>query len=216
MGDTQTETLTEENDVLIEEMLQQATEAPEPGGDESRVIHRGDENQPAPMLMSTMISAGWVYIYETKTGERSVANRNNLVMLLKIKNPDGTRRFTTKQPPFAPKMGTTKCLLHADSPMREYYNELGLPVCRKANLRNKFNVTQHMKKRHPVEWETIEQERIEAEKQEERDFRKSLMVGQQVAAPVQPADVAPSFICKKCGREFGTKQGMKLHMRRHK
>lgn len=207
----------EENDALIEEMLAKAEEAPEPGSGE-RVIHRGDDNQPAPMTFASLTSAGWVYIYETKDGERSLANRNNLKMLLNIKNKDGTRRFTLQQPPYAPKQGTMKCLLHADSPDRAHYDEMGLVVCRKSNMKNRFAVTQHMKKRHPQEWLAIEQERIEAEKQEERDWRRSLVeMNQPQAQPVIEQPVIPqSFTCKKCGREFGTKQGMKLHMRRHK
>lgn len=202
--------LEEENKVLIEEMLANAKEAPEPGSEESKIIHSGDTDQPAPIVLHSLVSAGWVYIYETKTGEMSLANRNNLPMLLKVKNKDGTRRFTTKKPPYSPKVGTMKCLLHAENPEREHYDEMGLPTCRKSNLRNRHAVTLHMEKRHPMEWKAIEQERKDNEKKEEREFMRSLMQG-------RPAENnQPSTACLICGKACKSYAGLKAHMRKHK
>jgi len=184
------------NEQLIEEMLAEAEDAPEPGvGD--RIIHRGDENQPAPMTVSELASAGWVYIYDTKDGDRSIANRNMLSMLLDVRYPDGSRRFTTRKLPYEPKAGTYKCMLHADDPNRSHYDEMGLPTCRKRNLTNPYMVTQHMRKRHQREWEAIEQERMAKEKAEDRHFQQ--MLYNTVA---KPEEERPLYVSKK-DREKG-------------
>lgn len=198
----------EDNDILIEEMITEATNAPEPGDNEV-IVHKGDKEQPAPMTMSVLASAGWVYIYETKNGEMSVANRNMLPMLLKLTNPDGKRRFTTRKPNYAPKQGTIKCMLHTDSPERSLYDEMGLPYCRKSNMQNKYSVIQHMQKRHPMEWKAIEQNRIDIEKQEEREFRQSLMSGNAS----RQESIQGEYKCSTCGKECGSPAGLSSHKR---
>lgn len=185
MEDTQTN-----NDALIEEMLRDAKEAPEPGTLD-KVIHRGDEKQPAPMTLAELSSAGWVYIYENTDGQRSTANRNMLPELLKVKNRDGKPRFTTRKPSYSPKLGTLKCLLHEDDPNRAHYSEIGLATCRKSNLTSPYMITQHMRKRHPVEWQTIEKERTDKEKQEDREFQHALL------NRVKPEEKAPIYVSKK-------------------
>ena len=187
------DTLTKENEPLIEEMLAKAEVAPEPGTMD-RVIHRGDEGQPAPMTLAELTSAGWVYIYETRTGERSKANRNMLPQLLKVKNADKTLRFTTVKPlnpPFPIKYGQLKCMLHTDDSNRARYDELGLPTCRKSNLTSPYMITQHMRKRHPVEWQTIEKERIDKEKKEDREFQHALLNA------AKPQEKAPLYVSQK-------------------
>lgn len=185
---------TVDNEALIQEMLRDAKEAPEPGTME-KVIHRGNADQPAPMTLAELKSAGWAYIYETKDGQRSVANRNMLPQLLKIKNKDGTLRFTVRKPPYEPKRGTHKCKLHKDNSDRAHYDELGLATCKKSNLTSPYMVTQHMKKRHPVEWATIEQERIEREKKEDRELQHAIL---RAAKPE-----APLYVSKKDRAEEG-------------
>lgn len=161
----------------LEEMLRDAEVAPEPGESmRDKVIHKGDEDLPTPMVRSTMESAGWVYIYDTQTGERSTANRNMLRQLLRIRRPDGSRVFTTVKPPFEPERGTYKCMLHADDPNRGYYDTLGFPVCRKSNLTSPFMVRRHMEKRHRMEWAAIEQERKDAERAEDRKLQRTLIL----------------------------------------
>ncbi len=174
-----TEDTTQENDTLIEEMLRDAEEAPEPGTMD-KVVHRGDESQPAPMTFAALKSAGWVYIYETSDGQRSKANRNMLPQLLKVK-VNGKPRFTTRKPDYEPKRGTLKCLLHEDDSIRAHYTDLGFATCRKSNITSPYQVTQHMRKRHPVEWATIEKERIDKEKQEDREFQRNLMTASKPA-----------------------------------
>jgi hypothetical protein len=160
-------------ETLIEEMLREAEKAEEPGDfTKNRIISSEDD---IPMVASKLESAGWVYVYDNVTGDRSLCNRNMLPSQLRKKREDGSFVFTTIKPKVTIKKGTFKCLLHEDNPNRKHYDELGLPVCKKANLTSPFQVQRHMAKRHRVEWETIEEEKKERERQEDRDFQRSIM-----------------------------------------
>lgn len=154
----------------IEERIRDSEEAPEPGtwGDKM-----GDKD--FAMSPTQLKSAGYTYIYDTKSGERSLCNNNMLPQHLRKTRPDGSYVFTTQPPAVKPVRGVLKCMLHQDDPNREHYDSLGLPTCRKANLTSPFQVSRHMQKRHKVEWATIEQERKDVEKEEERQFRECLM-----------------------------------------
>ena len=160
---------------LIEEVLQDAEKANEPGTlSRLQILEKGDDAT-SPMIASELKSAGYVYIYDTRTGDRSLCNRNMLPQHLKKKRPDGSTVFTTVNPGIETKKGTFKCLLHADSPDRAHYDELGFATCKKANLTSRFQVMRHMQKRHKMEWAAIEQERIDAKEQADRDFQRMVM-----------------------------------------
>ena len=170
---------------LLEQLIQEAEEAAEPVGlQPDDVVHRPDEDLPVPMVASLLTSAGYVYIYDTRTGDRSITNRNMLVNQLKKTRqradaypgyPEGSFVFSTVKPKIERIQVTFTCLLHADRPERAHYDTMGLAVCRKANLPTQFQVLQHMQHRHRVEWATIELERTQREKVEEREFQRSLM-----------------------------------------
>lgn len=183
---------TNEEQQLIDEMIRDAEATSEPGTmKRSDVIHRSDEEVPSPMITSALESAGYVYIYDRKTGERSVCNKNMLSQHLKKKR-NGEYVFTTKKMS-PPAKGTHKCMLHPDDPNREHYDQLGLPVCRKANLASPFQVKRHMQKRHKQEWATIESEKQEAKEQRDREFQESLLTkvsGNSVGTPEAPLYVS--------------------------
>ena len=190
----------EDNKKLIEEMINEAEKAAEPGElAKGQVINQGDSDMPAPMVAMKPQSAGYVYVYDTRTRERSLCNRNMLVQILKKKRPDGSTVFTTVKPSIAPKRGSLKCLLHQDNPNRQHYDELGLPVCMKANLTSPYQVRRHMEKRHQMEWKTIEQERIDAERLEDRELQRQLIGKVAGGAPlyVSDKDKATLAIAKK-------------------
>lgn len=166
----------QDEDKIMEAVIKEAQEAPEPGElKRAQVLDKGKEKDSAPMVAKELTSAGYVYIYDTKTGIRSKCNRNMLPQHLKKKRLDGSTVYTLTKPDIKIKVGTFKCLLHADGPNRKHYDELGLAVCKKSNLISPHQVRRHMQKRHKVEWETIEQERIDAEKAEDRAFQRSIM-----------------------------------------
>jgi hypothetical protein len=160
---------------IIDEMVAKAEVAPEPGAVKvAQVLEDGKKGDP-PAIVKSVDSAGHVYIYDTRTGERSVTNRNMLPTQLKKTREDGSRVFTTQNPGITPKRGTTKCLLHPDNELRFHFDELGLPTCKKSNIKNAHELEGHMKNKHKREYETIKAERLELEKQEDRNSMKKFM-----------------------------------------
>jgi hypothetical protein len=157
----------------MEEMLRNATVAPEPGElKKGQLLPDGNKQLPGGVI--ELKSAGYVKIYDTLTGEESTVNRNMLPSKLKQTRPDGSFIFSTRQSS-KPTRGTFKCLLHPDNPNRKHYSELGLLVCPKANLTAPHQVKLHMMHRHKTEWDTIENERIEKERQEDRSLQKAIL-----------------------------------------
>ena len=177
------------------ELMEEAEAAPEPGNfNRRKVIHSPSDAFPIDVQVASLESAGYVYVYDTETGERSVINRNMLETQLSKLRPDGTRFFTTVKPAFEPKRGTLKCLLHKDDPDRGQYDSWGFSVCNKSNLISEFQVNRHVQIRHRMEWQTIYEERERKEKEEERDFQRQLLglAVQRGAATQGPRSGAPS------------------------
>ena len=172
------------------ELMEEAEAAPEPGNFNRRqVIHSPSDAFPIDVQVASLESAGYVYVYDTETGERSVINRNMLETQLSKLRPDGTRFFTTVKPAFEPKRGTLKCLLHKDDPDRGQYDSWGFPTCNKSNLISEFQVNRHAQIRHRMEWQTIYDERERKEKEEERDFQRQLL---GIATQARPATQGPA------------------------
>ena len=157
---------------IMAQMVADADEAKEPGTLKTKDFVSTDE---MPMMVAELTSPKYVYIYDTVTREASVCSLNMLEQHLKLKRPGGSFVFTTKKPDKPPARGHLKCMLHPSGPNRKHYDELGLPACNKANLTSPFQVRRHMEKRHRQEWATIENERVEAEKQRDRDFQERML-----------------------------------------
>ena len=165
-----------ENTEIIDEMVAKAEVAPEPGSlKPALILEDGKKEGSFPSVVKSVDSAGHVFIYDTVTGEQSVTNRNMLPTQLKKTRPDGSRVFTTSKPNVEVKRGTTHCLLHPESVDRAHYDELGLPVCKKSNIKNAHELEGHMKNKHKREYETIKAEILEREKQEDRNSMKKFM-----------------------------------------
>jgi len=180
------ETISEEDAELMEFLLTESVDKiPEPGtlaaGDV--VNTSSNEDAPFPMVVREVSSAGYVTIYDRVTGDPSIVNRNMLPNVMKKKNVDtGKFVFTLRDPGFRPPMGIYKCDLHREAPLREYFDKLGMPVCRKANLKTEWDKMRHMQRRHPQEnsmnkedEERTKDSKRETERQEDREFQKLLL-----------------------------------------
>lgn len=174
MGDSQ-----QDREVSVEEMLRDVTASVEPGGYDNannRIVARGDTGEgTAPMIVSSIKSAGWVYVWDNITGERSIVNRNMLVGQLAKRREDGSLVFTTRNPGITPWRGEVKCILHPDDPNRRAYDDLGLAVCKKSNMPNTYQMRRHMEKRHKAEFAAIQEIEKDAKERETRTFQESLM-----------------------------------------
>ena len=158
------------------ELIEEAESAPEPGSfDRRQVLHSSSDAFPMEVQVASLESAGYVYVYDTENGDKSVINRNMLETQLSKLRPDGTRFFTTVKPAFEPVKGKIKCLLHKDDPDRGQYDSWGFATCNKSNLISEFQVNRHVQIRHRMEWQTIYEERERQEKEEERNFQRQLL-----------------------------------------
>lgn len=156
------------------EMISKAEEAAEPGDQRGRIVSKDTEDTFASGI-STVTSAGYVTIYDTKSGVSSLTNRNMLPAQLKKKYEDGTRIFTVTKPRVKLIQGTLLCYLHSDRPERAKYAAMGLPACKKSNLVASYHLDSHMKHRHKQEWTLLENERIKTLEQDERTDRRTTL-----------------------------------------
>ena len=163
---------TPEDIKIMEEIQRSAQKAPEPGATKIGEVLEKDDT---PMIIGSIQSAGYSYIWDNRTGDRSITNNNMLAQQLKKKRPDGSSVFTTIDPHIRQNVGTVKCLLHSDDPNRQHYDEIGFPVCMKNNLTSLYQRQRHMEHRHPAEFKAIEKERTDKEKAEDREFQRDLL-----------------------------------------
>ncbi len=194
MEDSQKQGRDPEREALIHEMLRDAqkTELPSELTKEP-VIHRGDDDLPAPMVVNKITSAGYVYVWDTRTYEQIPILYYMLPSKMRQRREDGSYRFTTLDPGKLPKRGTYKCLLYKDDPNRKHYDDLGFRVCPKDNLASRYQVGRHMKLKHPAEWAAIEDERKERERQEDRELQR-MVLGKVASVGTSEA---PLYVSKK-------------------
>ena len=216
-----------EGGMAVEEMLANAQDATvSTTSDASPVLQKETDDQPG-MKATRVSGAGYKWLWDTRTFERFPILYYMVPSKLKEKRPDGSRRFTSEQPAGIPIKGTLKCWLHAESPLREHYDKIGLRVCRKSNLTNQYQVEQHCKKKHPQEYAVIKSEQAESERQEglaaqraQTDALLTLAGAKAAEAPV----VAPAasdetlFQCPKCElAPFTAQDALDKHMeKQHK
>ena len=157
----------------IEELLRDAEAAVEPGDlAAGQIINRSED---ITMTTSELQSAGWVYVYDTLTADRSVVNRNMLPQQLEKRRPDGSYVFSTRKPEgIEIIVGDLNCFLHGDDPNREAYDRMGLVTCVKTGFLNELDRANHMRYRHPRAYATLENERVREVREAERLERMAL------------------------------------------
>ena len=153
--------------------------------DVNQVVHGGDTELDAPMRVSSIDEAAYMWVWNVETGDRSRVNANMLQSQLSKKLEDGRRAFTTVDPQIPRASGTILCRLHPDAPDRAEWAAMGFPVCRKANLRNELELDLHMKHRHKSEYGEMNSRAERTIQEEDRLLNRSLLealVGQAQAA----------------------------------
>lgn len=169
-----------EAEALFEQLMAQNA-APEPGTAVGTVVGKTIDDETGtlavPMVAAQIESAGYTLVYDQKTGETSTVNNNMLQQALRKLNHETGKPMFGLRPPtgITPFRGKLKCRLHADDPERSVWDEMGLPVCTKDNLRTKQNVNRHMRSRHKQELESIKEREAEIERAEQKEERKALL-----------------------------------------
>ena len=167
------EHMTTSKEPAVEEMMRDAEEAAEPGNMAPGTIISNSDGM--TMSAADLQSAGYVYVYNTKTADRSVVNRNMLQQQLEKRHEDGTFAFSTRKPEgIEPVVGSLKCFLHADDSNRERYDRMGLIRCEKTGFLNEMDRERHLRFRHPRAFATLEDERTRADREAERLERIAL------------------------------------------
>lgn len=202
-----------------EELAQIAKDAIEPGDAKDTVVHEPSPDTPFGLSISDIQSAGWAAIWHVGTREPSLCNRNQLAQKLALKDENGKRIFTTSAPKKPPERGSMKCLLHTEHADADFYRSLGLPTCRKSNLRTSLDVRTHMRHRHQREWEVVEEHRREIRETEEREVRQAIIGGQRPQRRSNRSGQVKTEACDVCeevlsaGSAIGLHQKMQAHKR---
>lgn len=171
---------TQENEELL--ALLQGQESLEPGDMAGEEVEHGKGSELSSRV-SSVTSAGYIMVFDRMTGDSSVVNRNMLPTQLRKRHPDTHALvFTLVDPGIRPAVGTYRCMLHADSPEREVFDNLGLAYCKKANLKTAYQQTRHMTKRHKDEWalmQDIKSRDLDAEqksdREQDREFQRMIL-----------------------------------------
>lgn len=171
-----------DKEAILLEMMRRAEGAPEPG-----TLKTGDAiDSDTPIVGSVqhVSSAGYVTLYNTRTGVPSPFNRNMLPDALRKRHNDpdypewlGKPAYEVRQT-VQPFKGDCLCLLHKDHAERTTFTAMGLgglPVCRAAHLASPYEVEQHMKKKHRREWDAIQNMRAKLEKEEDKARQNRLV-----------------------------------------
>ena len=110
-------------------------------------------------------------------------------------------------------------MLHPRADNRAHYDALGFRACPKDNLTNPYQVRRHMERKHPAEWNAIEEERKERERQEDRQLQRAIV--ERVSPKEIPQEVVSTeatvnkgtaeYICNVCDADFGSQKTLDRH-----
>ena len=169
---------------IIEEMIRAAETAPEPGERPGTVIPGA-----TPMVVDSITSAGYVRMWDTKTGREAYTNRNMIETQAKKRDKDGNPKWTFRDPGIRPLSGTLPCMLNEAHPRRPEFDALGLPTCPKVTLFDEYQVTRHMRHKHRAEMAMIEERDEEAQRKTDRELQRATLQAVLGSPAGEPAPV---------------------------
>ena len=217
--------LNAENELIIQEMLRNTKGVELPSElTINPILHKGDEVLPAPMTVKEISSAGYVWVWDSRSFEKIPIIYYMLPSKLRQRRPDGSFRFTTIDPGQLPNRGAIKCMLHEKGEDRKHFDELGFRVCPKEGINNQYQLQQHMIKKHPQEWKAIKLEQEAKEKEEDRNLQRLLLTNQlsklekkndadEETIVKEKAAKWGEFTCKLCDKSFTYERPYKRHIK---
>ena len=145
--------------------------------------------------------AGQVLVWNLTTGYQVPVLKNLLPMKLSQYNEQGEKVFSLYQsdvPEGLPYKKTFPCMLHEDHELRPLAKKLGYPTC-KTMMRSEYYVQTHAKKAHLGAFDSFNRDKIDGEKAEEREWRRTSMAAFTAAAlESKPAEQLEKA-CVGCG-----------------
>jgi len=195
--------------------------APEPDGG---IGHQSEDG--VAYGVSSVKSAGYVYLWNVFDYERSTFNNNAVMAKLREKFPmdhptmPGAYAWSPYEPEEKPFRGTATCPLHPSRPEREEYDRKGHPVCNRIQLPNEFEAREHLRLKHTRTWKAMQEEVLTDERvhaAEDRTLARLAM--QKLTGDVPSVEVAlvthetpepqvislPKFHPHRFGKTMGSK-----------
>lgn len=154
-----------------------------------------------PANAQVLKEAGVVPVWNLTTGYPTVVLKNLLPVKLSEYNELGQKVFSLYQgdvPEGLPHQNAFPCMLHEGHEIRPLAQKLGYGTCPKM-LRTQYDVLTHTKNRHRGAWDSFDRDKIEGEKAEEREYRRTSMAAITAAAlATKPAEQIEKA-CVGCG-----------------
>lgn len=212
-----------------------ATVAPPSYMKEGDMLGPVNETNPAPMRINSLRFKGYVEVWDTVTGVKSLQPWWLLWQTMKKKRADGSLVFTRTDPKIPPNYGADLvCYMNPASKEHARVKGMGFKDCTKQHIPHEDALMRHVKKSHSRAWEALERERTERIRQEDRKLQQDMLSAMTqaavrgVAAPTATVPVAEMLsrvpaeehktTCDKCGTVFSkpTRAGAVGSLRFHK
>lgn len=142
---------------------------------EREILETVDQPVPFGMTAVELKSAGWSIVYHRKDRDARIVNNNMRKQVLDTRDAQKGLVFQANKPTQSPFRGALLCRLHVEDEKRTSWDELGLPVCKKSNMRTPLDVRMHMQHKHKIEWQAIEEIRQRVERDEDRALQQRIL-----------------------------------------
>lgn len=184
---TQAKTAQSEWDRVLAEQAdspeQFATVVPDSYLREGEVLGPVNDSNPAPSRLSSLRFKGYVEVWDTRTGVKSLQPWWLLWQTMKKKREDGSFVFTRTDPKIPPNYGADLvCPLNPASSEYETVKGMGFKVCTKQHIPHEDARMRHVKKSHSRAWEAMERIRTERIRQEDRKLQQDMLAAMTAAA----------------------------------
>lgn len=127
---------------------------------------------PSGMHVSALRFKGYVEVWDTVTGDKSLQPWWLMWQTMNKRRPDGTLVFTRTDPHIAPNHGADLfCPLHPESPEFASLSGMGFKACKKRHIPHEAARTHHVRSSHKRAWDAIERARAERQRAEDRELQ---------------------------------------------
>lgn len=129
------------------------------------IINRPTEEAPAPMQVSDLRFKGYVEVWDTRTGIKSLQPWWLLWQTMRKTREDGSLVFSRTDPQIPPNYGADLfCPLNPASPDYPKLKGMGFKQCRKQHIPHQDALMRHVQKSHSRAWDAMERDQEEDRK----------------------------------------------------